>query len=778
MPGLGMFLLYNLLLVPYYLFRVLQTSKYRGSLAQRFGRLPFDETFRQSIWLHAVSVGEVLSCEELVAGLRRRFPNVKLLVSTTTATGQKMAREKLGRLADGIFYSPIDLPFAVRRVLRRLRPRLVIVAETEIWPNLFRETKRSGAGLLLVNARLSDRSAPRYRRLRFFFRRVLGWPDAILAQSDLDRRRLLEAGAPPERVEVGGNLKFDFRAAEAAPPAEIAEWLERTKPGPILLAGSTRESEEAQVVAAFRRLSEKYKNALLILAPRHPERFDRVAEMLGAEGLSFARRSSLDRQSVLPLPGVLLLDSLGELASLYRLARAVFIGGSLVNWGGHNVLEPAFASRPVVVGPHMQNFRAIADALLAADAMVQVKDAAALAAAWLELLDRPDRATEVGERARRIAESHRGATTRAVDRAEQLYHLATPDPRPAGLTRLLLWLPARIWEAAARFRRAAYERGWLSRRRLGTCTVSIGNLTAGGTGKTPVVLWLLEQLEARGLTGAVLTRGYRRESAEKMTILEPGEAALPARTGDEAQLILRRFRIPIGIAADRCQAGMEIERRFHPDVILLDDGFQHYQLARDLDLVLIDVTAPLGGRELLPLGRLREPLSALARAGAFVLTRAEPWERWDGLQRELRRYNPGAPIFFARIEPSALVDASTGVEHSLSLLQSRPSLAFCGVANPASFWHALDVIGVPVVERLCYRDHHRYSGADVLHLQAATRRTGAAALVTTEKDLMNLPEPLPNLYWLKTSVAVDDPEQLLSLVLSRAALRDRQGAAL
>ncbi len=789
-----MFLLYNLLLalasvvlIPYYLLRGLRRGKYLGSLRERLGHLPshLQQTRGSSIWLHAVSVGEVLSCQELVAALRTRFPAVKILVSTTTATGQKMAREKFSGLVDGVFYAPLEWPFAVRRTLRHVRPRLLVVAETEIWPNLFHEAKRFGAGLLLVNARMSDRSAPRYRRFRFFLRHVLALPDAILAQSPLDRQRLLDAGAPAERVHVGGNLKFDVGAAHTKAPAEIAALLERLKPRAVILAGSTREKEESYVLDAFRQISEKHDDCLLILAPRHPERFDAVSELLAASRVSFVRRSQLGHADAARQPRVLLLDSLGELASLYRLSDVVFIGGSLVNWGGHNLLEPAFASRPIVVGPYMQNFRAVADAMLAGKAVVQVQNPQELGPAIERLLENHAEAAALGERARCVAESHRGATERAAGRAGQIYHEGVPNYPAGTLARALLWLPARAWESAVRLRNLACDHGWLTSRRLEAFTVSVGNLTAGGTGKTPMVLWLIGQLQARGLSCAVLTRGYRRKSAEKMTVIEPAlwggppgpqpapwpvwGSASAEQTGDEAQIILRRFPVPMGIAADRYAAGKRIELRFHPDVFVLDDGFQHRRLARDLDLVLVDVTAPFGGRELLPLGRLREPLASLARASVIVLTRTKPWETWEGLQSELRRYNSDAPIFFARTEPEALVEATTGEEKPLAWLIARPSLAFCGVANPDAFWESLERIGVPLLERISFPDHHRYSRSDAQRLTDVALRSGADALVTTEKDLVNLPHLLSALYWLKTRLIVDRPEELLDLVCRGAA---------
>ena len=415
------FFAYNLLLalasvvlLPYSLFRGWKRGQPWRRLPERLGWLPtlFHQTPADSIWLHAVSVGEVSSCAHLLQQLRRRFPSAPLFVSTTTATGQQMALEKLGGCVDGVFYTPLDLSFAVRRVLRRLRPRLVIVAETEIWPNLFRETKRTGAGLLLVNGRISDQSAASYRRFRFFFRHVLRCPDRILTQSATDRDRFLAAGAPRETVAIGGNLKYDFEPANAELPADLADFLARLQPKPLLLAGSTREDEEKPVVEAFRLVARPKPRALLVVAPRHPQRFDEAAQVLASSGIAYLRRSELGRalSGDLALPAALLLDSLGELASLYRAADVVFVGGSLNGWGGHNVLEPALYGRAVVVGPYMQNFRAIAETLLSQGGLVQVAAAAELGPALLRLVENPDEAARLGERARQIAEAQRGAT--------------------------------------------------------------------------------------------------------------------------------------------------------------------------------------------------------------------------------------------------------------------------------------------------------------------------------------------------------------------------------
>ena len=293
-------------------------------------------------------MGEALLAAGLVRRLRARFPDSRIVVSTATPTGQDIAREKLAASADAIFYAPFDFPWAVRATMRAVKPGLLIVLETEIWPNLFREAKRHGAGLLMVNGRISDKSATRYTRWRRLFRPVLEECDWILAQSRLDAERFVAAGAPQQSVRVGGNLKYDFEPGAAELPAPLAELIEALAPETVLLAGSTREEEEAPVVEAFRRIAGKRPRSLLVVAPRHPPRFDEVYEELERAGLPVLRRSQLPDQA--SLPAILLLDSLGELSSLYARADAVFMGGSLNGWGGHNPLEPALHGKPVVGG--------------------------------------------------------------------------------------------------------------------------------------------------------------------------------------------------------------------------------------------------------------------------------------------------------------------------------------------------------------------------------------------------------------------------------------------
>jgi len=784
------------LLLPGILIRgVLRGQPWRRT-GERLGLLPrsFRETGGGGIWLHAVSVGEALSCAPLAAKLREAFPKTPIVVSTATPTGQRMAQEKLSGLVDGVFYAPVDLPWAVRRVCSTLRPRLLVVMETEIWPNLFREAKKSGAGVLVVNGRISDLAAPRYRRLRFFFSGVLEHADRILAQSPLDRERWIAAGAAPDRVSVGGNLKYDFEPGSGELPREAAALLAKIAPAPLIVAGSTREDEEAPVLRAFLELACKRPRALLALAPRHPQRFDEVAQLLKEAGVAFVRRSELAGQAPqeFRLPGVLLLDTLGELSACYRRADVVCVGGSLKGWGGHNVLEPAVWSRPIVVGPFMQNFRAIAEQLIEREAMVQIGAPEELAGALERLLEGPERAAAMGERAREAAQAHRGASRRAAREAEGLWEEALPRARPGLVAKGALGPLALLWRAGAALHRTAYERGWLQRKRLGAFTVCIGSLSAGGSGKTPLVAWLVERLCERGCRTAVLTRGYRRSGREPR-IVWPGETAAVEQTGDEAQLLLRRFaerglEVPVGIGADRWQTGSEIEKRRPVDVFVLDDGFQHHRLARDLDVVLADVTLPIEDA-LLPLGRHREPASALARAGAAILTRAEPGRRYAALRRRLAELNTAAPVFQARFEPAGALEAASGAALPWHEARRKRWFAFCGVGNPASFWRSLKDAGMAAAGTVCFRDHHRYSRSGWERVQKLARRAGAGALITTEKDWVKLeacvpplseeqpqtpaaprPAPLP-LFVLRTETHVDEADEMLDWIEKRIAVK-------
>ncbi len=758
------------LLVFYFLLRIRRDPRYRKRFSERLGVLSFsyEPTAAGAIWLHAVSVGEVISAIPLVAALRNGYPNAPIFVSCATVAGRAIAEEKLASKVDGLFYAPLDYPVCIRRVLRKLRPSLVIVMETEIWPNLYREAKRWGAALAIINGRISDRAFPRYRPWRRVFAAVLSHPDRILVQSEEDRRRYLELGAPADRVEAAGNLKYDFNPGDGELPAAVADLLDALRPGQICIAASTMPGldsddvdEDDLVIAEYRKLAVRHPSLLFILVPRRPERFAVVAEKLGQAGVPFVRRSELGGAAPPKLPCVLLLDSMGELSRLFAIADVVFMGGTFPRRGGHNILEPAFFGKPVIAGPHMENFTAIAAEFTGAGALVRISRADELASTITRLLQNPAECEQVGRRARSLAASKRGVTERLSRRLLDLYFETLPlRPRSALLSPFAAW-----WERGAKRRR---QRDTAAARELPRPVISVGGLTMGGTGKTPFTDWLAIELRGQSLQPAILTRGYRRRSPQASVILAAGSAASADLTGDEPQIYLRHGAAHLGIGADRYVTGRELARIHPVDAFLLDDGFQHWKLRRDVDIVLIDAMDPFGGGAVFPRGRLREPLESLGRASAFVITRVEPGLRTDPIERVLRRYNPDAPVFRSRVAPRRWLELRT--QRTSDIAPFRSAVAFCGLANPRTFWRTLDSLGLDIQSRWAFGDHHRYRILEMKRLARSARAGGSEALVTTEKDGANISSAvlamagdLP-VYALEIGIVLDNPEGLLELV--------------
>jgi 3-deoxy-D-manno-octulosonic-acid transferase len=406
--------------VPYWFFQMAARGKYWKGFAERIGRVParlrLPEANEKVIWVHAVSVGEVLAVTGLAEELKSDVPGCRLFISTTTDTGQALARERFG--AANVFYFPMDFAFAIRPYLRKLRPRIIVIAETEFWPNFMRLAHASGARIAVVNARISDRSWPRYRRFRVLLSKVLANVDLFLAQTSEDAARLQDIGAEPDRVRVTGNLKFDISAP--APPA-IVERLRKSIAanggGPVLVCGSTADGEEPLLLKAFENVLVQHPRAVMILAPRHPERFAEVAALLEQMPVRFSKRSLWNGE---PLNGgVLLLDTIGELSALYALAGVAFVGGSLVPRGGHNIIEPAQHGVATVVGPHMENFRDIVAVFKSRDA-VRIAGSSDLPLAITELLGDDAKRRALGARAAETMKSQAGATKRTVSELRQL----------------------------------------------------------------------------------------------------------------------------------------------------------------------------------------------------------------------------------------------------------------------------------------------------------------------------------------------------------------------
>ena len=409
--------LFLLLTLPYWLLQMLRHGKYRAGLRQRLGAVPPQvkaNAGKSSIWLHAVSVGEVVAASGVVEELREKCPSHRVFVSTTTSTGQKLAARRFGE--ENIFYFPLDFSFAIRPYLEALRPELVVIAETEFWPNFLRRARCSGARIAVINSRISDRSFPGYKRLAFWIPKVLANIDLFLAQTEEDRRRLVEIGALDDKISVAGNLKFDV--APPKPPAIVSSLRASLQPaGAVLVCGSTVENEEGSLLSAFRNILANHPQTVMILAPRHPERFAEVVATVEGLGFRLIRRSLWSGE---PLAGsVFLVDTIGELAGLYSLATVAFVGGSLVPRGGHNILEPALYGVPIVTGNHYENFREIVNFFISRDA-VRVVGLAELPLVFMELIENRAEREKLGNNALAALESQRGATERTVSALVQL----------------------------------------------------------------------------------------------------------------------------------------------------------------------------------------------------------------------------------------------------------------------------------------------------------------------------------------------------------------------
>lgn len=416
-----MYIIYNLFLLiatvalsPVILFKLITVPKYRGGMTQKLGRLR-KGVMRviqgtRPIWVHAVSVGEVMAAHPLIRELKKKYPRRKLILSTVTVTGNYTARRRVPE-ADAVFYFPFDFPWIVRRVIQRINPQIVLVAETELWPNFFRELKRAGIPSAVINGRISPNSHRNYRKFKNFFSQVFNNVNLFCMQSEGDAIRIKDIGAAPEKVMVTGNLKFDQKISVIrSTPVGIPQGKK------VITAGSTHRGEEVALLDVFKRLRQKFPELLLIIAPRHPERFDEVEGLIYSAGYDCQRRTKLKG----PVKDVLLLDTIGELRSFYAIGDIAFVGGSLVKVGGHNLVEPAAMKKPVIFSRYMFNFKEISEALLSAGGGIMVKDKTELYIQIDNLLSDKELARSMGERAFSVIETNSGAAQKTIDAVHRL----------------------------------------------------------------------------------------------------------------------------------------------------------------------------------------------------------------------------------------------------------------------------------------------------------------------------------------------------------------------
>jgi len=761
------YLAYNILLLlasPVILLILLAKKRCRRGLLQRLGLSgPFglsglfslnkpDRQNRQDrpdepvIWVHAVSLGEVVAVAPLVHALRKRYPLDRIIVSTVTETGREAVEQRLAGVAEHC-YAPLDFSWAVSRFVERLAPRAFLFVETELWPNLLRALHRRGIPAVMVNGRLSSDSFRGYRRIRPFMKQLLEAVTLCLMQSARDAERITALGARPSRVHKTGNIKFDQPLPDpdgvAGGPTRGALGLQDGEE--LIVAGSTHPVEEDELLSCYATLQKEFPSLVLLLAPRHIERASQVEASARAQGLAVLRRSGMaggQAGMTAGRPRVIVLDTRGELAQVYQHAVLAFVGGTLVPVGGHNLLEPALWGKPVFFGSHTDHCMEVAALLTGVGGGVQVPGREELAVSMAAQLR--DRASlrRMGEAAKSVVLDNRGAMQCSLDLITGLLERTLPG-RPATLDpggmlpQWVLSALAVLYDVAVRARAALYCLGWLSRRRLPCRVVSVGNLTVGGTGKTPVVIALVEQLLARGRRVGVLSRGYRRRSREAELLVSDGRTVLagPAEAGDEPHLIATRCpRAIVAVGSDRYRLGRWVLERHPVDCFVLDDGFQHLGLHRDADLLLVDVSDPAGLQMLVPAGRLREPLAAASRATALLMTRTDLGDWRDIAETIEMAAGSIAPPILSRFRAETLVNVTTGEVRQAGTMAGRTIVAFSGIGSPVSFGMLLRRLGFKVGGEMIFADHHDYRAVDLESVRARARQSGADLIVTTEKD--------------------------------------------
>jgi 3-deoxy-D-manno-octulosonic-acid transferase len=732
------------------------------------------------VWIHAVSVGEVMAVVPLVRALRRDHPGALLIGSTVTDLGQETMRVKLPEL-DAVCYLPYDLGWSIRRTLESIRPTLFLFAETELWPNLLLALRRRGVPSVMVNGRVSERSVRRYRWIAPFIRRVIRSVTALTVQREADRERFIRLGADPACVAVCGNVKADGASASpldaAALKAALGVGAKR-----LIIAGSTHDPEERYVAKAFLELVPADSSLRLCIAPRHLDRCEAIERELRAMGLTPVRRSALTASGRpwVNAGEVVLLDTIGELASTFDLAAVVVMGGTFAPIGGHNLLEPAAAGRPVVFGPHIGQWKTVAEELVAGGGAMAVGSHAELASTLRGLLADDGARQRMGEASRAYVRSQQGAAARTmliVERAlegangEGVIQPSRSGHEPSiargaalsawlwngGATGLLvkrLMAPA-AWGygALTTLRRRWYRQGWLHVVRLPVRVISVGNLTVGGSGKTPVVIAIARLIASTGRQVGVISRGYRgvRPPSHDPWLVSDGCSTLATveGAGDEAILLARRLEgVPVAVGRDRAAAGRLLltrdpSGRPPPEILILDDGFQHVRLHRDLNLLVIDGARTGLEQRLLPCGPLRESWSAVRDATAVIVVERSGVanagvDDENRLRNRLRILGFDGPCFLARMRPSGLVSLPSGDPLSIAALADVDVAICSGIGHPESFRGTVRGTGARIIKEWVFQDHHCYAPREVESIMREARRLGATMLLTTEKDGVKL----------------------------------------
>lgn len=800
-----MYFIYNILIlivlvvfvVPYYTYRLFREKGFALRFKQSFGFVDDKEIERvmgkECIWIHGASVGEIVATSPLVKQIRKEMPERPVLVSAFTVGGYNMAKQIIPE-ADAIIFFPLDLPFVAESMVKRIRPGVFMPVETELWPNFLRSIRERHIPVMMVNGRISEKSVKNYKYLYGIWDDMLNTVTRFCMQSSIDANYIEHLGADKSKIFVTGNTKFDQTYAEVT-PEDLERY--RTELGigedyPVIVAGSTHPGEEKILMESFKAIREQYKNAHLVIAPRKTARTGEITKIAASYGFETGYRSKMleDASSRKHYP-VIIIDTIGELGRIYAIGNVVFVGGSFSNTGGHNVLEPAAHAKPILVGPSMQNFKDSYSLLSKVKACKMVNDQAELTAEMLDILSNDKRREEMGAASLQVIMDNRGADVKSINYLMDLLNLTRvpsreypeypvntrnlsdeggarlrhgdaiiqylfqiaygPETSFAGwLLLAILRFVSYIYEFGVRCKLALYNSGIQKQEKLDCCVISIGNITVGGTGKTPTAQMLATQIKELGYRVVILNRGYRSHWNRNIGVVSNGEKIFMTahEAGDEAYLMAKTLPgIPVIIGKNRAITGKYAVEKMHAEVIILDDGFQHWQLKRDLDIVLVDTLSMFGNGCVLPRGVLREPIENLGRGGLFILTKTDQSSALSRMQlrKTIAKYNSLAPVVESVHNPKNFVEIAEwykGItEHvkPLDELRGENVMVFSAIGNPSSFEQTLSSIGVNILEAVRYPDHHDYGMLEMQYISERAKSLNAVAMIATSKDAVKIP---------------------------------------
>lgn len=792
-------LLYNIaaiiiviLIIPMFMVRSVREKGFVERIRQSLGFFPehaLDKVEKKDcIWVHAASVGEIVATSPLIKEFRKEFPKSPILVSVVTTSGYEMAN-RIIKDADAIIYFPLDLPWLAGHVLRRIRPRVFLPVETELWPNFLRTARKIHVPVMMVNGRISDKSVKQYKHLHSLLRNMIGTVKLFAMQSPIDAEYIMRLGAPQELVTVTGNTKFDQTYTDVSPEEKqkIIEEMGLSKNDGIFLAGSTHRGEEEAVLQAFKAVRETHPHARLVIAPRELLRTMEVVHLCRKAGFSVTTRTKLQNEAPQG-EDIVILDTIGELGKVYSIGDVVFVGGSLVPHGGHNILEPAAHGKAIIVGSHMFNFKDTYALFKNRDACLTVKNGEELAKQVTRLFDEPEHRHRMEEETRAIVRENKGASRKSAILLHQmlesyesspenrhhvrstqkitnfqtyfidLVHSKEVDGLFPHLIMGILYIFSLIYGLLVNIKLAGYKYGIFQKQKLDCFVISLGNVTVGGTGKTPTAQRLARDIRDMGYRVVILNRGYRAKWHGEVGIVSDGKRLHmdAAEAGDEAYMLAKHLpEVPVLIGAERAKTGRYAMEHFGAEVAILDDGYQHWQLERDLDILLVDAVNVFGNGYILPRGTLREPISHISRADICLMTKVDQAAAGscDYIRETVHRYNPEARIVESIHQPRCFIPltewyvniASQGID--IAQMRGKRIMAVSAIGNPASFEQTLSDLGAVIIESLRYPDHHDYAMSEMTDIFQQAENAGAEAIVITEKDAVKIPADVAREKW-------------------------------